>query len=512
MNLNQMPDQTRAIADVNLGRGASASNRVSADAATIRAVMVGIMLAMFLSALEQTIVAPALPTIGRSLNDINNLSWVVSAYLLSATAVTPLFGKLSDIYGRRAIMLLGVSIFILGSVACALAPTMWALVLGRALQGVGGGGILPLAHTIVADLVTPRERPRVQSYTSVMFMAASILGPVLGGFLTDYWHWSMIFWINVPLGAIALAMTDRALRRLPRHDRPHRLDLAGAALMVAAAIALMLALSWGGKRYPWTSPEILGLGAASVLFWVLFWLRLRRAPEPFIPLAVMKDPVVVAIVFAGFFSIGAITGLAIYVPLYLELVLGLSASASGLALISFMVGATIGSLICGRLMARLDRYKRVPIVGLLIGIVALCILAANPAGFSLFEISALLALCGLGLGTMYPLTTVVIQNVVLPHQMGTATGLLNFFRLLGGAFIVAGFGAIVLGSVDGGQVLDLDRLGHVAPGAGADFAVVFRLVFVAAAACVGLALAAMAFMAERPLQGPARAALEAEQA
>ena len=226
----------------------------------MRAIIVGIMLAMFLSALEQTIVAPALPTIGRSLSDVENLSWVVTAYLLSTTLATALFGKLSDIYGRRALMLISVSVFVLGSVACALAPTLWTLVAARALQGLGGGGILPLAQTVVADILSPRERPLVQSYSSVMFMSASILGPVLGGFLTDYIHWSMIFWINLPLGVAALLMTNRALKRLPRHERPHRLDIPGAALMVAAAVALLLALSWGGSRYGWVSPQILGPG------------------------------------------------------------------------------------------------------------------------------------------------------------------------------------------------------------------------------------------------------------
>jgi len=508
MNLNQRPNRTASSSDAGISRDALAAVRAPADAATIRTVMSGILLAMFLSALEQTIVAPALPTIGRSLNDIDNLSWVVSVYLLSATAVTPLFGKLSDIYGRRAIMLLGVSIFILGSIVCALAPNMAALIVGRAVQGGGGGGILPLAHTIVADLVTPRERPRVQSYTSVMFMAASIMGPVLGGTLTDYWHWSMIFWINLPLGVLALAMTDRALRRLPRHDRPHRLDLLGALLMVGAAIALMLALSWGGKHYAWVSPQIMGLVGGSIVLWGLFALRLTRAPEPFIPLTVMKDPIVVAAVTAGFFSIGAITGLAIFVPLYLELVLGLTPSGSGLALISFMGGATIGSLVCGRLMARVDRYKRIPMIGMAVSIATLLILAARPAGFSLVEVSALLAVGGFGTGTMYPLTTVVIQNVVLPHQLGIATGLVNFFRLLGGAFIVAGFGAIVLGSVDGGQVLSLDRIAHAMQGGDADFAPVFHRVFLAAAGCLGVAIAAIATMPERPLSGPSRTGLQ----
>src|SRR5207244_3163371 len=173
----------------------------------------GILLAMFLSALEQTIVAPALPTIGRVLGDVENLPFVVTAYLLAATAVTPLFGKLSDIHGRRTVMLIAVAIFIVGSIACALAPTMGFLVAARAVQGIGGGGILPIAQTIIADLLSPRERPLYQSYSAVMFMAASIMGPVLGGLLTDYMHWSLIFWINLPLGAVALIMSDRALRK-----------------------------------------------------------------------------------------------------------------------------------------------------------------------------------------------------------------------------------------------------------------------------------------------------------
>ena len=220
------------------------------DHATIRAIVAGIMLAMFLSALEQTIVAPALPAIGRSLGGIDDLSWVVTAYLLAATVATPLFGKLSDIYGRRALLLAAIVIFVAGSVACALAPTIWVLILARALQGIGGGGLLPIAQTIIADLLSPRERPVVQGRTSIMFMSASILGPVLGGLLTDHLHWSFIFWINLPLGAVALVMTERALRRLPRNDRPHELDVIGAALMVGAALALMLALAWGGVRYP----------------------------------------------------------------------------------------------------------------------------------------------------------------------------------------------------------------------------------------------------------------------
>ena len=223
----------RAMNDA--ARSIAASHaRAPLDHAAIRAIMMGIMLAMFLSALEQTIVAPALPTIGRTLGDVENLSWVVTAYLLANTVATPLFGKLSDIHGRRRMMLVAIVIFIAGSVACALAPNMPALIAARALQGIGGGGILPIAHTIIGDMVSPRERPRYQSYTSIMFMAASIIGPVVGGVLTDYVHWTMIFWINLPMGLLALWMTDRALKKLPRHDRPHRLDVLGRAADGAA--------------------------------------------------------------------------------------------------------------------------------------------------------------------------------------------------------------------------------------------------------------------------------------
>ncbi len=465
------------------------------DPATVRSIIGGIMLAMFLSALEQTIVAPALPTIGRSLGNIDNLSWVVTAYLLSTTLATTLFGKLSDIYGRRALMLISVSVFVVGSVACALAPTIWALIAARALQGLGGGGLLPLAQTVIADILSPRERPQVQAYSSVMFMTASILGPVLGGFLTDYVHWSMIFWINLPLGLLALLMTSRALKRLPRHERPHRLDFIGAALMVAASVVLLLGLDWGGIVYPWGSSQILGLFAASAVLWGLFVWRLMSAPEPFIPLSIVRESVVGAIVVAGFFGIGTIIGLAIFMPLYIELVLGGSASASGIVLIAFMSGATIGSLLAGR---------RVPLLGLPLGIAVLATFAVWPDSFSTLAVAALLGVGGIGMGTMYPTTTVLIQNAVPLHQVGTATGTLNFFRQLGGAIVVAIFGAIVLGGADmreGGAAV-LERLA-AAGGSAGDFAPLFRFVFVAGASFLAAAFAAVLCIAERPLRGPA---------
>ena len=471
------------------------------DHATIRAIVAGIMLAMFLSALEQTIVAPALPAIGRSLGGIDDLSWVVTAYLLAMTVTTPLFGKLSDIYGRRALLLAAIVIFVAGSVACALAPTIWILILARALQGIGGGGLLPIAQTIIADLLSPRERPVVQGRTSIMFMTASILGPVLGGLLTDHAHWSLIFWINLPMGAVALVMTERALRRLPRNDRPHRLDVIGVGLMVGAAMALMLALAWGGVRFPWSSWRIITLVACSAALWALFAVRLLTAREPFIPLAILHGRVTSTITCAAFFSIGTVIGVTIYMPLYCQSVLGASASLSGLALIAYMGGATLGSLVSTRIIVRIKHYMRVPIAGLIVAIAALAALAVDPAGHSMATVVALLLALGFGLGPMYPVSTIVMQNVVKPHQLGTATGTLNFFRTLGGAMVVAAFGAIVLGGM--GEHPETMTLERVAAGH-SDLAPAFHWVFIAAAVCLGISCLCVMLIEERPLHGPVR--------
>ncbi len=473
------------------------------DHATIRAIVAGIMLAMFLSALEQTIVAPALPAIGKSLGNVDDLSWVITAYLLALTVATPLFGKLSDIYGRRAILLLAIGIFILGSIACALAPTLWMLVLSRALQGIGGGGLLPIAQTIIADLLSPRERPVAQGRTSIMFMSASILGPVLGGLLTDHLNWSFIFWINVPLGAVALVMTERALRRLPRNDRPRRLDVVGAALMVGAALALMLALSLGGTHYRWLSWPMLLVLASSAILWGLFALRLLTAREPFIPLAILHGRVTSTITVAAFFSIGTVIGVTIYMPLYCQTVLGASASLSGVALIAYMGGATLGSLLSTRVVVRVVHYKRVPLGGLVVAVATLGVLAVNPAAHTLGEVVGLLFLLGCGLGPMYPFSTIVMQNTVKPHQLGTATGTLNFFRTLGGAIVVAGFGAIVLAGVAGGaRGMTIDQL----VAGGGDLASAFHWVFVAAAVCLVISFACVLAVEEEPLHGPLRVA------
>ncbi len=481
------------------------------DHATVRTIIIGIMLAMFLAALDQTIVATALPTIGRELGDLQNISWVVTAYLLSSTASTPLYGKISDIHGRRATLLAAIAIFIVGSIACALAPSMFALIVARFVQGLGGGGLISLAQTITADAVSPKERSRYMGYFGIVFALSSIAGPVLGGVISQSIGWPAIFWINVPLGALALFMTYNALKKLPRHERAHRLDYAGAGLLILAAVLVLLALSWGGVVYPWTSAPILGLIAASAIAWVLFGIRLRTAPEPFLPLGVLADRVVASATLAGFFGIGTMVGLSIYLPLFFQSVLHLDAASSGFALIPLSVGTVVGAQGSGRFMARVKHYKRAPIVGLAIGIIALAVMTAFADRMSLIAIEALLVVIGIGLGTLFPVTVVAVQNAVTAQHMGTATATVNFMRALGSAILVATFGAIFLAGVGASGGISVETLIANASATGLSLGGAFRGVFAAATAGIGIAFLLLLVMEERPLRSghePAPTVLE----
>jgi EmrB/QacA subfamily drug resistance transporter len=470
--------------------------------AEIRRIVFGIMLAMFLAALDQTIVATALPTIGRSLGAIEDLSWIVTAYLLTSTAVTPLYGKLSDMYGRRAMMLIAIVMFMAGSLAAALAPNMLSLILARGVQGLGAGGLLPLAQTIVGDVVLPKERGRYQTYLSVMWMSAAIAGPFLGGFLSEYSHWSLIFWINIPLGLIALYMSNAVLKELPSVARPHKLDVLGSVLMMAAAVLLLLALTSGGVRFAWTSAPIIGLLLASAACWVLFVARLRRAPEPFLPLNILSNQVVRTGILLSSFNMSCIIGLTIFIPMYFELVQGLSSSLSGLSLIPLMVVSNIGAAVAGRGLGYFHHYKRVPLAGLSVSVLALVSLTVYPQQ-SLTSVLMHLGAVGLGIGTVYPVATVAVQNAVPRHQLGIATGTMNFFRALLSAVIVAALGAIIFGGVNlkGGAGEIADVLG--ASGGSAEVAAVFRWVFAACGAIMAFALFWLVLMEERPLPGRA---------
>jgi EmrB/QacA subfamily drug resistance transporter len=466
----------------------------------IRTILIGLMLAMFLGALDQTIVATALPTIGVHFGDLAQLSWVVTAYLLTGTAVTPLYGKLSDVYGRRVMMMAAIGLFVVGSVACAVAQSMLWLISARALQGLGGGGLMALAQTIIADIVSPRERGRYQGYISAVFALSSVGGPVLGGVLTEALDWSLIFWINVPLGLGALGMTSNALKLVPYHPRKHRIDAVGALIMVFAAILLLLALSWGGRDYPWLSPRILTLLGASALLWVIFGWHLTRAEEPFLPLSVLGNKVVRRAALAGACTMGTLVGMTIYVPLYFDAHLQLSAGQSGVALIPLMAATVLWSTICGRLMMFLQHYKRVGLAGAVVAITGLVTLSVAAGMLPLWAVLLLLFAIGSGLGCIFPISTVCMQNAVARTQMGVATGAANFFRALMSALVVAVLGAIVLGRLGGEAGTAVETLAHSA--SPETVASAFRYVFVACAFVGACGLALLIAMEERPLRGP----------
>jgi EmrB/QacA subfamily drug resistance transporter len=468
--------------------------------AEVRTIFFGLMLTAFLAALNQTIIATALPTIGRHFSDFESLTWVVTAYLLTSTAVAPLYGKLSDIYGRRAMLLTTVGLFVAGSVLCAAAPNMLLLIVGRGLQGIGGGGILPLCQSVIADVVAPRERGRYQAYMGVVWVTSGVFGPVLGGLLAEFWHWSLIFWLNVPLGLGAALLINVYLARIPRHERKHKLDVLGAALMMGSAIPLLLALTWGGTQYSWLSSQILALLAASFLLSLAFGLRLRLAPEPFLPLTVLGNRVMRWGTTAGSLAMGVSIGLTIFVPLYFEVVHKLSATESGLALIPLAL-TTPGSLLSGQAMLYWRHYKRAPIIGLVCALVALAFLVWRP-DLPLVYVTVVMSVVGTAVGLVYPVTTVSIQNAVPYYQVGIAMGALNFFRALASALAVAVMGAILLAGlgVTPQRGAAVSVVTSTMSASGADVADVFRWVFASSWIFLALSLIALILMEELPLR------------
>lgn len=461
----------------------------------VTAVIVGLMTTMFPGVIDSTIMATALPTVGRELGDIEHLPWVITAYLLMSTASAPMYGKLSDIHGRRVILLAAIATFAFGSLLCALAPNMIALALARGVQGIGGGGLVSLSITIIGDIVPVRQRPKYQVYTSIMWTTSSLAGPILGGYFAEKWHWSLIFWLNMPICLLAYLMLNAKLKRLPRNERPHKLDFAGAVLLVTASVLLQLALLSGGVRYPWLSVEVVGLLACGLLAAGLFVWRLLTATEPLVPLVLFANKVFRTAATASGFAMGVSVALTIYVPVHFENVLGLSASESGVALVPLMVGTTIGALTSGRLMIRVVHYRRVPIFGLLAAILCLVPIALAPAGLSMLQLELLFGAAAVGIGTVFPVSMISVQNSVAKHQLGTATAAVAFMRNFGSAIGVAIFGAIVIG---GGASVIGGRGAKVMP-TGESLIGVFQWIFMAA--ILGLMLAALliSMMPERPL-------------
>ena len=464
-------------------------------------IIIGVLIAMLLAALDQTIVAPAIPTMGRALGGTHYLSWIVSAYFLTATATTPLYGKIADIHGRRLTLFSAIVVFVLGSIICALATNMPMLIIGRAVQGLGGGGLMAMAQTVIGDLVPPKERGKFAVYISGTWAIASLAGPILGGLITQYAHWSVIFWLNLPLAALAAAMTSETLKRLPWQKRDHKLDMIGAALVMLGTGCLLLALALGPQpENGWTAPAVLVLfAAAAVLAGLLAW-HLLRTPSPLIPLEVLGNRVVLTATFSVFFAMAAFVGLSVYIPLFLQLVLGLNASQSGLALVGYLVGTVVGANFAGQTMASIPRYKRLPIAGLAAACAAMIWLALRAPALTLLETEIVLIIAGIGSGMQFPVTTVSVQNAVDPRDMGVATGVLAFLRSLGSSIGVAVVGAV--GSAAGIAVgLEGGGAANQSVSGGA-----FAPVFLAAGISLALACFTLMMMPELPLRGSAASA------
>jgi len=472
----------------------------------IRVIVIGAMLALFLAALDQTIVATALPPIANDLGDFTLISWVVTAYLLTSTCATPIVGKLSDLYGRRQLLRICLGLFVLGSALCALAPGMVPLILARALQGLGGGGLMTLAQAIIADVVSPRERGRYAGYFSIVWGSSSVLGPTIGGIVTEHYGWPWIFWINLPIGLAALLVADRALRKLPIHHHRSAIDYGGIALLSAATVALLLLLSLGGKRLPWTGAPALALFAATLVLGGLFVRNQMRSPEPIVPPNFLQDRVIRPVMAAIFIVFGSFLALTILTPVYFQVALGTSVSDAGLLMIPLMLGGVVTANVSGQSTRRTGRYKRPPLIGLPIGVAALAVVAFFADRLSPLAASALLALVGLGTGPIFPCASVAAQNAAARGQLGAVSGVVAFARALGGAISVAAASALVLGLAAGalasaGQIASLEDLARtdLSPEARAAVAHAFGITFGAVTAALAIGLAVFLLVEDRPL-------------
>jgi EmrB/QacA subfamily drug resistance transporter len=427
-------------------KAAAASPEALAPQVTKRelyTVFAGLMLALALASLDQNIVSTALPRIVSEFGGLSHLSWVVTAFMVTSTASTPLYGKLSDMYGRRTLFFVAIGIFLLGSTLCGLAQSMFQLIAFRAIQGLGAGGLMTLAQTTVGDLIEPRERGRYQGLFGAVFAACSVAGPLLGGVITDKLSWRWIFYVNLPLGAAALALIAFALRKHHRNVM-HRIDYTGAALLTGGTVSLLLLLSWGGTAYPWLSPVIMGLVFLALTFGVLFYFQEKSAPEPILPLDLFRDRVFVVAVSVIGLNAMALFGSLVFLPLFFQLVLGASPSHAGLMMAPMMGGVIVSAVAGGRLVSWTGRYKIFPIIGLLVGasaFTALAVAALMRLNLAFIEVSLVFLGCGLGL--VMPNLTVAIQNSVDRAHLGVATSSSAFIRALGSALGVAIAGMVV---------------------------------------------------------------------
>jgi EmrB/QacA subfamily drug resistance transporter len=434
--------------------------RSVAERRRLMVVFGALMLAMLIAALDQTIVSTALPTIVGDLGGLTQLSWVVTAYILTSTISTPLYGKIGDLYGRKRIFQGAIVIFLVGSMLCGLSQNMAELIGFRALQGVGAGGLFVGSQAIIGDIVSPRERGRYMGYFGAVFGLATVAGPLLGGFLVDHATWRWVFYINVPIGIAALVATGLVLH-LPRQRREHRIDYLGASLLGAGVTCIVLLTTWGGTEYPWASAQTLGLGLGAVALLGAFIQVERRAVEPILPLSLFRNSVFAITNAAGFIIGLALFGSIVFLPQYLQIVKGEGATNSGLLLVPMMVGLLITSIVSGQLISRTGRYKIWPILGTAVTVIGLFLLSTMGAATPPIVTAAYMVVLGLGLGGVMQVLVVVVQNSVTQKDIGVATSTATFFRSMGGSIGVPIFGAIFSNVLIAKLVTDLPKGFHL---------------------------------------------------
>jgi EmrB/QacA subfamily drug resistance transporter len=406
-------------------------------------VIVGaLMLAMLLAALDQTIVSTALPKIASDLHGLSKYSWVATSYLLTSAISTPLYGKISDMFGRKKIFQSAIVIFLIGSVLCGAAQTINQLILFRGIQGIGAGGLLTLVFAIIGDIVPPRERGKYQGYFGAVFATSSVVGPLLGGFFTDHLTWRYVFYINLPIGLIALAAIQTRLHLAVRKTE-HKIDFAGAALLAISVTSLLLATVWGGVTYPWSSSEIIGLFAAAAIGALLFVWREQQAAEPIIPMRLFRNKIFSTTTLLSLIVGIVMFGALIFLPQYQQIVRGDSATKSGLELLPLIGGLMLASVGSGRIISKIGRYRIFPIIGTTLITFAFWLFSHITATTPRWELGIWMAILGLGIGQVMPVLTLAVQNAVERKDLGTGTSSVVFFRTIGSALGAAMFGAIL---------------------------------------------------------------------